>query len=143
MRRAVDLVNQRQTIAVVQGREPVYASNDDELAMIMRHFDATYNAYSEFQSRMERYWCLQYLVQENIQEVSATVWRENLVRLDHTPYITKVFNLPELAVGTHVRLEIKKIDTLMMELDARFKALEELPADDVVLDETKGVEEVL
>lgn len=143
LRRAVDLVNQRQIINAVQGKEPVYASNDDELAMIMRHFDATYNAYGEFQSRMERYWCLQYLVQENIQEVSATVWRENLVRLDHMPYITKVFNLPELAVGTHVRLEIKKIDTLMMELDARFKALEELPADDVVLDETKGVEEVL
>jgi exoribonuclease-2 len=60
------------------------------------------------------------------------------------PYITKVFNLPELAVGTSVRLEIKKIDTLMMELDARFKAVEEvLESVDVVLDETKGVEEVL
>lgn len=144
LRRAVDLVNQRQIISVVQALEPIYPQNSDELAMMMRHFDATYNAYSDFQSRMERYWCLQYLVQENIQEVSATVWRENLVRLDHMPYITKVFNLPELSVGTHVRLEIKKIDTLMMELDARFKAVEEVAeAVEVVLDETKGVEEVL
>lgn len=144
LRRAVDLVNQRQIISVVQGVEPVYPQNSDELAMMMRHFDATYSAYSEFQTRMERYWCLQYLVQENLQEVSATVWRENLVRLDHMPYITKVFNLPELAVGTHVRLEIKKIDTLMMELDARFKAVEEVAETvEVALDDTKGVEEVL
>jgi exoribonuclease-2 len=141
----VDLVNQRQMISVVQGREPTYASNDDELAMIMRHFDLTYSAYSDFQTRMERYWCLQYLVQENIQEVSATVWRENLVRLDHMPYITKVFNMPELATGTRVMLEIKRVDTLMMELDARFKSLEETSsqAAEVLVDETKGVEEVL
>ena len=145
LRRAVDLVNQRQMIAVVQGREPTYASNDDELAMIMRHFDLTYSAYGDFQTRMERYWCLQYLVQENIQEVSATVWRENLVRLDHMPYITKVFNMPELAAGTRVMLEIKRVDTLMMELDARFKSIEETSsqAAEVLVDETKGVEEVL
>jgi exoribonuclease-2 len=145
LRRAVDLVNQRQMIAVVQGREPTYASNDDELAMIMRHFDLTYSAYGDFQTRMERYWCLQYLVQENIQEVSATVWRENLVRLDHMPYITKVFNMPELATGTRVMLEIKRVDTLMMELDARFKSVEETSsqAAEVLVDETKGLEEVL
>lgn len=143
LRRAVDLVNQRQIISVVQGDAPTYPQNSDELAMIMRHFDATYSAYSEFQTRMERYWCLQYLVQENIQEVSATVWRENLVRLDHMPYITKVFNLPELPVGSRVHLEIKRIDTLMMEMTASFTSVEESSAVEVALDETKGVEEVL
>ena len=145
LRRAVDLVNQRQIISVVQAKEPTYASNDDELAMIMRHFDLTYNAYGDFQTRMERYWCLQYLVQENIQEISATVWRENLVRLDHMPYITKVFNLPELPVGTRVLLEVKLVDTLMMELDARFKSVEETTsqAAEVMVDDSKGVEEVL
>lgn len=145
LRRAVDLVNQRQIISVVQEKEPTYASNDDELAMIMRHFDLTYNAYGDFQTRMERYWCLQYLVQENVQEISATVWRENLVRLDHMPYITKVFNLPELPVGTRVLLEVKRVDTLMMELDARFKSVEEATsqAAEVLVDDSKGVEEVL
>ncbi len=83
-------MNQRQIIAVVQGDEPTYSQNSDELAMIMRHFDLTYNAYGDFQTRMERYWCLQYLVQEQVQEISATVWRENLVRFAHMPYITKV-----------------------------------------------------
>ena len=145
LRRAVDLVNQRQIIAVVQGDEPTYPQNSDELAMIMRHFDLTYNAYGDFQTRMERYWCLQYLVQENIQEISATVWRENLVRLDHMPYITKVFNLPDLPVGARVLLEIKRVDTLMMELDARFKSVEETTsqAAEVLVDDSKGVEEIL
>ena len=144
LRRAVDLVNQRQIMAVVQGIEPTYPQNSEELAMIMRHFDLTYNAYGDFQTRMERYWCLQYLVQENVQEISATVWRENLVRFDHMPYITKVHSLPELPVGTRVSLEIKRIDTLMMEIDTRFKAVEEAPVvTDVLVDDSKGVEEVL
>jgi len=107
---------------VVQSTAPTYAKNSDELTTAMRNFDMTYNAYNEFQNRMERYWCLQYLLQEGIQEVQATVWRENLVRFDDMPYITKVHSLPELAVGTRVTLEIKRIDTLMMEVDTRFKA---------------------
>lgn len=122
LRRAVDLINQRQIISVVQSTAPTYAKNSDELTTAMRNFDMTYNAYNEFQNRMERYWCLQYLLQEGIQEVQATVWRENLVRFDYMPYITKVHSLPELAVGTRVTLEIKRIDTLMMEVDTRFKA---------------------
>ena len=100
LRRAVDLINQRQMLALLQGTEPAYARNSDALTTAMRDFDLAYNAYNEFQTRMERYWCLQYLVQENAQEVIATVWRENLVRLDGMPFITKVHNLPELIAGS-------------------------------------------
>jgi len=124
LRRAVDLINQRQIISVVQGKAPVYPKNSDELTTAMRNFDITYNAYNEFQTRMERYWCLQYLLQEDIREIQATVWRENLVRFDDMPYITKVHSLPDLPVGSRVTLEIKRIDTLMMEIETRFKAAE-------------------
>ncbi|MCB4812229.1 RNB domain-containing ribonuclease [Methylovorus menthalis] len=124
LRRAVDLINQRQVISVLRAEPPVYPPNSDLLASAMRNFDQTYNAYNEFQTRMERYWCLQYLVQENVQEIGATVWRENLVRLDNLPYITKVHSLPELAPGTRVKLEIRQVDTLMMELDTRFNGVE-------------------
>jgi exoribonuclease-2 len=121
LRRAVDLINQRQMIALLQGTEPPYAKDSDELVGAMRDFDLTYNAYNEFQTRMERHWCLVYLQQQNIQEIAATVWRENLVRLDGLPYITKVHNLPELVPGSRVLLEVKRIDSLLMELDCRFK----------------------
>lgn len=124
LRRAVDLINQRQIIAVLAGEEATYPKNSDELASVMRNFDITYNAYNEFQSRMERYWCLQYLLQENIATIKATVLRENLVRFDDMPFFTKIHSLPELAAGTRVDLEIKHVDTLGLEIEARFKAVE-------------------
>lgn len=137
LRRAVDLINQRQIISVVQSQPPVYPQNSDALTTHMRNFELTYKAYSEFQIRMERYWCLQYLIQEDIQEVHATVWRENLVRLDNLPYMTKVYGLPELKVGTRVSLQVQEVDTLMMELRTKFlQVLEneavvtEIPAED-------------
>jgi len=45
-----------------------------------------------------------------------------------------------------VTLEIKRIDTLMMEIDTRFKAVEEAPISEpieVANDDSKGVEEAL
>ena len=92
-------------------------------------FELTYKSYSEFQIRMERYWCLQYLIQENIEEVHATVWRENIVKIDFPPYMTKVYGLPELKAGMRVSLKVQEVDTLMMELRTKFiKVLEEAPA---------------
>lgn len=120
LRRAVDLINQRQLISVLTGQPPVYPPNSDALVGHMRQFDLTYNAYNEFQTRMERYWCLQYLIQEHITEIDATVWRDNLVRLDALPYMTKVHSLPALKAGSKVRLCVQKVDTLLMTLDCKF-----------------------
>ena len=127
LRRAVDLINQRQLMAMLKAQPAPYNAQDGKLNVIIRNFDQTYNAYSEFQTRMERYWCLQYLIQEKLTEVTATVWRDNLVRIDGMFYITKVPSLPELKVGTKVSLEIKHIDTLLMELNCKFKGAIELP----------------
>ncbi|MGZ8271526.1 MAG: ribonuclease catalytic domain-containing protein [Methylophilus sp.] len=135
LRRAVDLINQRQLIAAIGYTEPVYLPEHDEIVGHMRNFDQTYNAYNEFQTRMERYWCLQYLVQENIKEIDATVWRENLVRLESLPYVTKVHSLPELKAGTKVHLEVKKVDTLMMELECKFLGVNESPIIEIVEEE--------
>ncbi|MDD2833301.1 MAG: RNB domain-containing ribonuclease, partial [Methylotenera sp.] len=141
LRRAVDLINQRQIISVVQNATPAYPMNSDALTTHMRNFELTYKAYNEFQIRMERYWCLQYLIQEGIQEVHATVWRENLVRLDNLPYMTKVYGLPELKAGTRVSLQVQEVDTLMMELRAKFsRVLEEEPIHEVVLSDDEGTE---
>lgn len=137
LRRAVDLINQRQIISVLTMQPPVYAAHGDEIVGHMRNFDQTYNAYNEFQTRMERYWCLQYLVQENIQEVEATVWRENLVRLTGMPYMTKVHALPVLKPGSKVQLAVQKIDTLLMELECRFvRVVEETAAEETATSET-------
>jgi exoribonuclease II len=137
LRRAVDLINQRQLIAMLNKADAPYNAADGKLNVIIRNFDQTYNAYSEFQTRMERYWCLQYLIQEKLTEVTATVWRENLVRIDGMFYITKVPSLPELKVGTKVSLEIKHIDTLLMELNSKFKGVLETAPIEIIEEDVK------
>jgi exoribonuclease-2 len=138
LRRAVDLINQRQLISVVQNATSLYTLDNDVLVGHMRNFEQVHQAYNEFQTRMERYWCLQYLIQESITEIHGFVWRDNLVRLDVVPYITKVYGLPELKAGTRVSLQIQEVDTLLMELRTKFMGvLEEpavQPADDLLAD---------
>lgn len=144
LRRAVDLINQRQLIAMLKAEPAPYNEKDGKLNVILRHFDQTYSAYSEFQTRMERYWSLQYLLQENFAEVVATVWRDNLVKIDGMFYMTKVPSLPtkglpELKVGTKVLLEIKYIDTLLMEFNCKFKAVVEAEIVPVIEDDNVEV----
>ena len=129
---------QRQIISVLTMQDPVYAASGDEIVGHMRNFDQTYNAYNEFQTRMERYWCLQYLVQESIDEVEATVWRENLVRLNGLPYMTKVYGMPVLKPGSKVQLSVQRIDTLLMELECKFlHAIEKTTGEETVAEATE------
>ena len=64
LRRYVDLVNQRQIIAMLRDGEPAYPKNDTALYAAMRDFDTMYTIYNDFQRHMERYWCLRWLQQE-------------------------------------------------------------------------------
>jgi exoribonuclease-2 len=84
---------------------------------------------------MERFWCLQYLIQEQIEEVHATVWRENIVKIDFPPYMTKVYGLPELKAGTRVSLKVQEVDTLMMELRTKFISVLEEAVAELAIDE--------
>ena len=64
LRRYVDMLNQRQIIAMLRDAEPAYPKNDPALYATMRDFDTMYTIYGEFQKDMERYWCLRWLQQE-------------------------------------------------------------------------------
>ncbi|MEO1947596.1 MAG: RNB domain-containing ribonuclease, partial [Methylophilaceae bacterium] len=146
LRRAVDLINQRQLIALLNQEEAPYAAEGDALKVIIRDFDQTYQMYNDFQTRMERYWCLQYLIQEDVKEVTAVVWRENLVRLDGMFFITKVPSLPEMKVGAKVSLEVQGVNPLQIELYCKFKQViedgsVEDGSDDGEVEVTDGPEE--
>lgn len=120
LRRYVDFVNQRQIISLLREEPPAYARNDTALFSIIRDFDITYTLYNDFQRNMERYWCLRWLLQENILQVEALVLRENLVKLSHIPLTGRISSLPELAPNTRVILEIGEIDLLDLHFNARF-----------------------
>ncbi len=129
LRRYVDMVNQRQIIAMLRDGEPAYPKNDPALYAAMRDFDTMYTIYNDFQRHMERYWCLRWLQQESIERVEAIVLRENLVKLADIPLVFRAPSLPELPANTRVQLAIGEIDLLDLNVQTRFVAtVEEEPA---------------
>ena len=128
LRRYVDLVNQRQIMGVLRGDAPAYGRNDTALFAILRDFDVAYTTYNEFQRNMERYWCLRWLLQENVQQADANVLRENLVKLVDIPLVGRVPSLPETPPNTRVTLEMGEIDLLDLNFNAKYLAGMEVPA---------------
>ncbi|MDD5383524.1 MAG: RNB domain-containing ribonuclease [Gallionella sp.] len=139
LRRYVDMVNQRQIIAMLRDEEPAYPKNDTALYATMRDFDTMYAIYNDFQRHMERYWCLRWLQQEQaklanapvraIHEsplpeiiVNAVVLRENLVKVAGIPLTFRAPSLPELPANTLVQLAIVSIDLLDLDVQTRFVA---------------------
>ncbi len=129
LRRYVDFINQRQIISILQNEPPCYEKNDTKLFSAMQDFEAAYAAYNEFQRGMERYWCLRWLLQEQVQQTEALVLRENLVRLVKIPLTGRIPSLPELPANTRVKLEIGEIDLIDLSFNARFiSEIEEVAA---------------
>jgi exoribonuclease-2 len=120
LRRYVDLINQRQILAVARAEKPVYAGNDPMLFAAMRDFELAYDAYNDFQRKMERYWCLRWLMQEEMQELNAAVLKENLVRFEGLPFVTRVTGAPALNPGERIRVGVGEFDLLDVELTCRY-----------------------
>jgi exoribonuclease-2 len=123
LRRYVDLVNQWQLIAHLKTQKPPFSAKSPDFLAAMRDFELTYAAYAEFQRGMENYWCLRWLRQEGMPQVSARVLRESLVRLEDLPLVLKVPSLPALDGGARVRLAIEAIDLVARECRARYGEL--------------------
>jgi exoribonuclease II len=121
LRRYADLVNQRQILALVRNEAPVYPSGDERLLVILRDFELAYDAYAEFQRGMERYWCLRWLLQEGVELSGADVLREELVRLERIPLVTRVPSLPQMPAGSRVELALSDIDLLDVSVRCEFR----------------------
>ncbi|MBI5331588.1 MAG: RNB domain-containing ribonuclease [Betaproteobacteria bacterium] len=120
LRRYVDLVNQRQILAASRGERPPHAGNDPLLFAAVRDFELAYDAYNEFQRRMERYWCLRWLIQEGVRELDATLFKETLVRCDGLPLIARVTGAPTLENGARIRVALSDFDLLDVDLACRY-----------------------
>lgn len=134
LRRYTDLVNQWQILACVQHgvTAPLVAPfkpKDADLFAIVSAFDGAYSAYGEFQSTMERYWCLRWLAQEDATQVDAVVLKEEILRLVDIPLIIKLPGMPPAARGAQVKLDLLRWDEVDLTIEARL--LEIAPATDV------------
>jgi len=121
LRRYSDLINQRQLLSLVRNEAPAYPPRDERLLVILRDFELAYDAYAEFQRGMERYWCLRWLIQEHVELTGADVLREELVRIDRIPLVTRVPSMPVVPPGSRVELAVSDIDLLELTVHCEFK----------------------
>jgi exoribonuclease-2 len=121
LRRYIDLLNQWQLLACLSGKPPPFGKNSADLLAAMREFELTHAAYDQFQSKMEHYWCLRWLLQEQVTLSKAQVLRDNLVKFEGIPLYVRVPSLPDLEVGSRVLLEIEGIDLIDNAVKTRYK----------------------
>lgn len=139
LRRYVDLVNQWQIIACVRhGKTAALAApfkpKDADLFSVISSFDAAYSAYNGYQAGMERFWTLQYLQQNGITEIEATVFKEGpggsfLVRADTLPLVLPVLGAQNLPRGARVRVKLGEIDEITLDVNGTVLERLDSPAD--------------
>lgn len=132
LRRYTDLVNQWQILACAEHgvTAPLVAPfkpRDANLFAIVSAFDAAYAAYGDFQTNMERYWCLRWLGQENARQVDAVVLKDEVLRLVDIPLIIKLPGMPQVARGAQVKLDILRWDEVDLSIEARLLEIAATP----------------
>ena len=121
LRRYTDLVNQWQIIACARHGKTAalvapFKPKAAELFSIISAFDAAYSAYNGYQGAMERFWTLKYLRQNNITELVASVFKENMVRADNLPLVLPVVGARDLPRGAKVRVKLGDIDEITLDV---------------------------
>ena len=95
LRRAADYINQKQLLSLIDDTaEPLFQQSDAELFAALRDFDTAYTAYADFQRQMEAYWSLVYLQQQGTSELTATILKEDLIRIEGLPLVTRATGIP-------------------------------------------------
>ena len=112
LRRAADYINQKQLLSLIDDTaEPLFQQSDAELFAALRDFDTAYTAYADFQRQMEAYWSLVYLQQQGTSELTATILKEDLVRIEGLPLVTRATGIPFDALPkTQVLLKVTELD---------------------------------
>ncbi|RFB67208.1 MULTISPECIES: RNB domain-containing ribonuclease [unclassified Herbaspirillum] len=124
LRRYTDLVNQWQILACLEHgvTAPLAAPfkpRDADLFAIVSGFDSAYSGYADFQSGMERYWCLRWLAQEEARQVDAVVLKDEILRLVDIPLVIRLPGMPQVARGLQVKLDLLRWDEVDLTVEAR------------------------
>ncbi|MDR2129345.1 MAG: RNB domain-containing ribonuclease [Burkholderiaceae bacterium] len=126
LRRYVDLVNQWQIIACARfGQTAALAApfkpRDSQLFGIISAFEAAYAAYNANQGALERFWTLRFIQQNGIDQLEATVIKEQtgaawLVRANALPLVLTAMGPAGLARGAQVRVKLGEADDIALDI---------------------------
>lgn len=133
LRRYVDLVNQWQLLAAAEHGVSArlvapFKPKESDLYSIISAFEAQYSTWNDFQNLIERYWVLRWLQQQNISQMPVTVIKEDLVRFDLAPFVTRIPGIGELERGQKLLVDILSINELDLSVECRVR--EHLPTTD-------------
>jgi exoribonuclease II len=148
LRRYTDMVNQWQIISCIKNGKTAplvapFKPKDADLFSIISNFDNTYSAYNQYQNGMERYWTLKYLQQNNMTELNATLFKENMVRSDDLPLVLPVMGANNLERGAKVTVKLGDINLMTLDVsgtvtDIRVAAhVGDMQVDDATADESE------
>lgn len=130
LRRYADLVNQWQLIAMIRSGVTAkmtapFSPKDSEIMGIAADFDTAYLQYGEYQSRMERYWCLRWLEQGGLPySIHARHLKEGMARIEIIPLHLPIPEFASHPRMTRAKIEIMEIDLLDLSAKARVLELE-------------------
>lgn len=127
LRRYSDLVNQLQLIAIAKHGITAkmvapFPPRDAALMGITADFEACYSAYGEYQDRLEKYWCLRWVSQDEVpKQVFVRHLKEGMSRVEPIP-----LHLPIPELATHPRMtraEVSIADLDLLQLTAGVRVL--------------------
>ena len=121
LRRYTDLVNQWQIIACVKNGLSAalvapFKPKDAELFSIISSFDTAYTAYNAYQNGIERFWTLKYLQQNAMSELTATAFKDHLVRAEDLPLVLPATGALGLSRGARVRIKLGDINEITLDI---------------------------
>jgi len=131
LRRYSDLVNQWQLIALAKHGVTAkmvapFSPRDATLMGIAADFESCYQAYGEFQDRLEKYWCLRWITQDgDSKTVHVRHLKEGMSRVELVPLH---LSIPELATHprmTRAEVVIADVDLLQLSASVRVLKIEE------------------
>jgi exoribonuclease-2 len=127
LRRYSDLVNQWQLIALAKHGVTAkmmapFPPRDATLMGIAADFESCYQAYGEFQDRLEKYWCLRWIAQDgDSKNVYVRHLKEGMSRVELVPLHLPI---PELASHPRMtRAEVAVADVDLLQLSAAVRVL--------------------
>ena len=130
LRRYSDLVNQWQLIALAKHGVTAkmvapFPPRDATLMGIAADFESCYQAYGEFQDRLEKYWCLRWIAQdEDAKTVHVRHLKEGMSRVELVPLH---LSIPELATHprmTRAEVVVDGVDLLQLSAAVRVLGIE-------------------